>query len=200
MKKILAFLGGALILASCSTEMSLAKRHYRSGYYFATSTKNNQLIARKEKKAEISSEPKTAVAAGQVDVVPETSKALIAQPEIRTSKSAEKKSEKHLLKQAQPGAAPAMGVMPGTLKTNIPFIQAVSLKKAGKRAVKGDSDANLIVMIILCLFPLINLIPVYLHDSKAITLNFWITLLLDFTWIGGAIFAILVVLDIVNLA
>lgn len=64
----------------------------------------------------------------------------------------------------------------------------------------GDSSkVELLIMVILCLFPFINLIPVYLHD-KGVTLNFWLTLILDFTLIGGVIFALLVILDIVNLA
>lgn len=73
-------------------------------------------------------------------------------------------------------------------------------KKTENNKSKGRSDSNFIVMVILCFFDFINLIPVYFHDSKKITLNFWITLLLDFTYIGGVIFALLVVFDIVSLA
>jgi cobalamin biosynthesis Mg chelatase CobN len=61
------------------------------------------------------------------------------------------------------------------------------------------SGGMLVLMIILCLFPLINLIPVYLHDGS-VTLNFWITLVLDLIVIGGIIFSLLVVLDVVSLA
>ncbi|MBL7916998.1 MAG: YqaE/Pmp3 family membrane protein [Bacteroidia bacterium] len=57
----------------------------------------------------------------------------------------------------------------------------------------------MIVLIILCFLWWLNLIAVYLHDGD-ITLNFWITLLLDLTFIGGVIFSLLVVLDVVNLA
>jgi len=73
--------------------------------------------------------------------------------------------------------------------------------KLAKSKKAGDSDTNLIVLVILCLFPFINLIAIYLKDSKSITLNFWITLILDFLFfLPGIIFALLVVLDVVNLA
>lgn len=66
---------------------------------------------------------------------------------------------------------------------------------------KGSSDTNLIIMVILCLFPFINLIPVYLHDGKSLTLNFWVTLILDcLFFLPGIIFALLVVLDVFSLA
>lgn len=73
--------------------------------------------------------------------------------------------------------------------------------KTAEKAISANSAGGvaLLVLIILCLFPFINLIPVYITDG-GITLNFWITLLLNFTYIGGVIFALLVVLGIVSLA
>ena len=76
-------------------------------------------------------------------------------------------------------------------------------KKAtkSKKAANGESSGGvaLLILIILCLFPLINLIPVYITDG-GITLNFWITLILNLTYIGAVIFSLLVVLGIVSLA
>jgi len=63
----------------------------------------------------------------------------------------------------------------------------------------GASGATLVLLVILCLFPLINLIPVYITDG-GITLNFWVTLLLNLTFIGAVIFSLLVVLGVVSLA
>lgn len=63
----------------------------------------------------------------------------------------------------------------------------------------GSSGAPLIILIILCFLSFLNLIAVYIHDG-GITLNFWITLILDFTFIGGVIFSLLVVLDVVDLS
>lgn len=69
---------------------------------------------------------------------------------------------------------------------------------AGGAAATGG--ATLVLYVILCLFPLINLIPVYLTDG-AVTMNFWLTLILDLlTVIGGIIFALLVVLGVVSIA
>ncbi|PKR79632.1 hypothetical protein CW751_14165 [Brumimicrobium salinarum] len=63
----------------------------------------------------------------------------------------------------------------------------------------GSGGVALLLLIILCLFPLINLIPVFITDG-GITLNFWVTLILNLTLIGAVIFSLLVVLGIVSLA
>lgn len=63
----------------------------------------------------------------------------------------------------------------------------------------GSGGTNKVLLVILCLFWILNLLAVYLHDGS-ITLNFWITLLLDLTFVGGIIFSILVVLDVVDLS
>jgi uncharacterized membrane protein YqaE (UPF0057 family) len=64
----------------------------------------------------------------------------------------------------------------------------------------GKASGGLLVLyIILCLFPFINLIPVYLTDGS-VTLNFWVTLILDILGaLPGIIFALLVVLGVVSL-
>lgn len=61
------------------------------------------------------------------------------------------------------------------------------------------SDDDKIIQIILALFPILCLIAIYLHDGQTITNNFWIDLILHLTFIGAIIFAILVVLDVINL-
>jgi hypothetical protein len=68
-----------------------------------------------------------------------------------------------------------------------------------QKGKKGD-DTELIVLVILSLFPILCLIAIYLKDGKNITLNFWIDLILHITLFGAIIFALLVVLDVVNLA
>lgn len=86
--------------------------------------------------------------------------------------------------------------------SNTKQLQLVKLIKpiALPKAKKGGSDTNIIVLVILSLFPILCLIAVFLKDGKSITLNFWIDLLLHLTFIGEIIFALLVVLDVVNLA
>lgn len=66
--------------------------------------------------------------------------------------------------------------------------------------VSKPSDKDLIVQVILALIIFTCLIAVYLHDGKKITTNFWVDLILYLTVIGAVIFALLVVLDVVNLA
>lgn len=79
---------------------------------------------------------------------------------------------------------------------------AKKLKKLEQKLDKKgvNSDADTLVLVILSLFPILALIAIYIKDGKRITTNFWVDLLLHFLIIGYAIFAILVVLDIVNLA
>lgn len=74
------------------------------------------------------------------------------------------------------------------------------INKSKSATKPSGSDSNLILLVILSLFPFFALLAMYLHDGKAITLNFWIDLLLHFTIVGYAIFALLVVFDIINLA
>ncbi len=64
---------------------------------------------------------------------------------------------------------------------------------------KGSADTNLIILVILSLFPILALIAIYLKDGKKITLNFWVDLLLHFLFLYW-LFALLVVLDVFSLA
>lgn len=64
---------------------------------------------------------------------------------------------------------------------------------------KNDSDTELIILVILSLFPILSLIAVYLKDGKKITVNFWVTLILHFIFLYW-LFALLRVLDVINLA
>jgi hypothetical protein len=64
---------------------------------------------------------------------------------------------------------------------------------------KNDSDTELIILVILSLFPILSLIAVYLKDGKKVTVNFWITLILHFLFFYW-LFALLRVLDVINLA
>jgi hypothetical protein len=74
-------------------------------------------------------------------------------------------------------------------------IKPIDINKKAKSAKKGDT--NLIVLVILSLFPILALIAVYLHDGD-ITLNFWIDLILHFILLYW-LFALLVVLDVIDL-
>lgn len=88
----------------------------------------------------------------------------------------------------------------GNTPDKVAISKAIEKTKTTKTSSSNASGGvALLVLIILCLFPLINLIPVYITDG-GITLNFWITLLLNLTYIGAVIFSLLVVLGIVSFA
>jgi uncharacterized membrane protein YqaE (UPF0057 family) len=85
--------------------------------------------------------------------------------------------------------------------THFKFLPNYFFSSFTKNSTPTPSDDEKILWIILCLFPFINLIPVYLHDGKKVTANFIVTLILDLLFfLPGIIFALLVVLDVVNLA
>jgi hypothetical protein len=199
MKKLtVLWLATVVLLSGCSGSLSLIKRKYNGGYYIAVSGKNQR--------AKSETRQGTSVAAAPAHVrsvnVPQMERAETINPELNTSpvqnalpfalKISEKTSHSTTPAQLSASAlkAPA-GEQVSTVRKIQP-LQAVSKK--------GSSDANLIIMIILCFFPFINLIPVYLHDGKSITLNFWFTLIGDLlVFVPGIVFALLVVLDLIDL-
>lgn len=71
---------------------------------------------------------------------------------------------------------------------------------AKQAQAKPTFDTELLILVILSLFPFLALIAVFMKDGNNITTNFWIDLLLHFTVIGYIIFALLVVFDIINLS
>lgn len=84
--------------------------------------------------------------------------------------------------------------------TPIQWLPSTFFTLKDKKQTYKPSDNDKIIQIILALFPVLCLIAIYLHDGKKITINFIIDLILHITFIGEIIFALLVVLDIINLA
>jgi hypothetical protein len=80
-------------------------------------------------------------------------------------------------------------------KNKISDTKISKLLKAGHK-----TQAELILLVILSIFPLLALLAMYLKDGEEITMNFWVDLILHLTVVGYIIFALLVVFDIVNLA
>ncbi|GIV27855.1 MAG: hypothetical protein KatS3mg027_1669 [Bacteroidia bacterium] len=67
--------------------------------------------------------------------------------------------------------------------------------------ISQKKDDDKIIWVILSLIPILCLIAIYLHDGKKVTTNFWIDLILHLLLVLPAIiFALLVVLDVINLA
>lgn len=196
--KIILSLLAVILLGSCANKFSLAKRKYTKGYYFASS--KNTSAGKKENEHK-------GVVAKQLNkkntIIPvETSSAIeIKDQPLVVNKNTEQVIVKNTASKRSlaPVTASAKSKEHFFFK---PAVKAVSQKQniSNINDKKGSSDTNLIIMIILCLFPFINLIPVYLHDGKKLTLNFLITLILDFTWVLGVVYALLVILDVVDLA
>ena len=84
--------------------------------------------------------------------------------------------------------------------TSIQWLPSTFFTLKDKKQTHKLSDNDKLIQVILALFPVLCLIAIYLHDGKKITINFIIDLILHITFIGEILFALLVVLDIINLA
>jgi len=199
-KLTLLWLAAIVLLSGCSGSISLIKRKYNGGYYIAVSGKNQRVKNDSRQETAVATKPAlipgiTVRESRRAENVKPV--AIVIDPEMQktlafASKNSEKNVRSTMPLQLTASVEKTRGGEQVSTFRKIQPLQAVSKK--------GSSDANLIIMIILCFFPFINLIPVYLHDGKSITLNFWITLIGDLLgFVPGIVFALLVVLDIVDL-
>ena len=207
MKKLIGiFILIAVVLASCNSGKNalVMKHRYTKGFYIAGKSKHH-----KSKKADdLATNKKTETTQQtlaptlqtiednktiETNIENSTASSVVASPEKIASenKSITKKSEKEF----------KTTVLNKTF-SNIKSIATVKTS-ANKQTIlnKGKSlSSDQIVQLILALFPILCLIAVYLKDGSKITNNFWITLVLHLTVYLECIFAVLVVLDIINLA
>jgi hypothetical protein len=201
MKATLKLVGLAVIifLSSCSNDMLIVKRKYNKGYYVNTGSgkvKQQETAAAQNNKKNVAEEQailpaevavkesEMPVTASVATTVPAAVKRNTAPAKVKTvaeynNVSLTKKEQKKNTR-AQKKAA------------------ADEIQKSKKLSSGGD--ANLVLLVILAIFPIFSLIAMYVHDGHSITTNFWINLLLHFTVIGYAIFGVLVVLNIVDLS
>lgn len=198
-KKIIYPLVAIILLSSCASKFSMQKRKYNKGFYFASSkgnkSKSNEATQLAVKPSSLKSKP--------VVNLPVESPSV--QPEIAYTPTHENTALKVNTTVTPKLSYTSQNVLVAST-INKPVVTNHSFKKLSDNQVnmikssKKSGGANIIVLVILSLFPILCLIAVYLHDGKSITLNFWIDLLLHLTLIGMIIFALLVVLDVVNLA
>ena len=198
----------AVVVSACTTSKSgiAMKRKYNKGYYVAFSDKkvktNESPVADKKSKPTNASNTTLPLTEWIGKDAPNQEALKNQNTDNLTASAVTKKSIDKKQKQADKSYA---------VKNNIPAAPLLANKKSDlgetqKKALKtekkgGSSDTNTIILVILCFFPFINLIAMYLKDGKAITTNFWVDLILDFLiFFPGIIFALLVVLDVVNLA
>jgi len=193
LKLLSLLLIGAIAFTSCKNNMSLTKRHYTKGYYFH---KNKSVDQPEVKEGIASASTKKAEKASPMEILQVKPMQSIVK-EIKTSEQ----------KQTLTASASMQTSHSNITKKNT-VTEAKSLNQTKKelqrsskatKAMKKGGDANLVLMIILSLFPFLCLIAVYLHDG-GITKNFWIDLILHLTFVGMIIYALLVVLDIIDFA
>lgn len=198
-KKILLPLIAVILFSSCSNKFSLQKRKYTKGFYFANSKNNNQKehsIAANTKQIKKADLKTTSQSIKDVSVVEkkceENSLPVSKGDVVFNSNKADVKSNKNLT------AHSAKNIVAQEKE----FKELILSRNKNKvsELKKGDSNANLIVLVILSLFPILALIAMYIHDGHKITTNFWVDLILHLTIIGYIIFALLVVLDVVDLS
>ncbi len=190
MKTLSVVIVASILITSCSVE----KRHYTSGYSVQWNSKKTTVsateasyVAKQQSKTENkkTTENKTVVQtpAEQVATTNSTvNKTLVA--------SANKTAY-----------APNTKTKVNSFENTVANNNAKIVERVVTNQKSSGGDTNLIIEIILCFFPFFNLIAMYLKDGKHITLNFWVDLILDcLFFLPGIVFALLVVLDVINLA
>lgn len=193
MKKTIAILAViGIIFSSCNGKYTIAKRKYNKGFYVSkSSTNSTKPGVAQSKPVKINTQEEkieTVVVAKSIEIAPLKT----ITPPVSNEINSYVKSPSH---------GPAIASISKNNYSNTKEIKSLKVEHT-KTTVKSNlrkGDSNLIVMVILSLFPILCLIAVYMHDS-GITLNFWIDLLLHLTLIGEIIFALLVVLDVIDLA
>lgn len=196
MKQLILIASVAILMASCSGSAFL-KRKYTKGVY-------RESVAKTDKP-----ESHTLVNANtQKEQTPSTkqvSNSDVNAININTEKDytefASNVSLKKALNQAKFRNSQNQSIVSYKAKS----IDAVIAKN--KQAVKqnnkgggGNGDGNFVLMVILCFFPFLCLIPVYRHDGRKATLNFWLTLLLHLTFIGYIVYSLLVIFNVIDLS
>ncbi len=200
-RSITLALAAIIILSSCGNKFSLVKRKYTKGYYVSGTksrhtTAKNTAIAKHPVKQQLPatekvSKPPVETVYNRVENEP-----VFVKPNV-TDETITLKEKK----QPEKAVTAFASTRPGnhfSKKTTLALKPLVLLGVTNASSA-NDDDAMFIVLVILCFFWWLNLISVYIHDGKKVTTNFWVTLLLNFTFIGGIIFALLVVLDVVDL-
>ncbi len=196
MKKLLPFLALAILISSCGNKMTLLKRHYTKGYYMQHSKQSEKVAINKAKIVSTDKMEPTIVS-----FIKENK----AAPPVLSASLKINKGEKTASKQSHSQELNKHIALQNNIVNSMKVASAKAFAKESANQQKenrgGGGDANLLILVILCLFPFINLIAMYLHDGKSVTTNFWLDLILDILFfLPGIIFALLVVFDVVNLA
>lgn len=196
----LFLLSAVILLSSCgSSDVTALKKKYNPGFYLSfkhNKKTNNSASTVSKKKAAIYT----------------AAKVLPAKESHNTKQSLAVAANGISIQDSEVASVACSIAVPVIVENNTSIEAPVKLskiqqkianrinKKAGKISAIDDIDSDTLVLVILALFPILSLIAMYLKDGNSITNNFWINLLLHLTVIGYAVFGVLVVLDIINLA
>lgn len=207
-KKIIIPVVAMILLSSCANKYSLIKRKYGKGYYVSV-TKNNTDL--NQNKMSSNTLVKTKINKNVEESVSKSDNETIVSSQNNNSLNSKIKNENMSVLTHQKSSnsvntsivnritASAVKHLTKSSASIKPIVlsDTKSLKNNANKG--GNADTNTILLVILSLFPILALIAIYLKDGKKITLNFWIDLLLHFLVLYW-LFAILVVLDIINFA
>jgi hypothetical protein len=186
----------AVIAASCSNKDGMfTKRKYTKGHYVAHSGKVAKPKVNDSKTAIVAEANKTQNVAVRQAVLPVAGNELASATSVNNKTSLAVKPVQ--TKNTNATTAAAQTKQPNVVQK---LVNQRAVNKISSSKSSTATDDQLIIWVILSLFPILALIAIYLHDGKAITLNFWVDLILHITVIGYMIFALLVVLDIFTLA
>ena len=200
-----------LTITSCGVKDVVMKRKYNKGYY--VDINNNKQKAKKNNIADQSTstistdteEEKFKVEIAEQEPAQTTDADITAsadkaQPYIKTKTPIDfsaKKSKKNTTVKTETENNTV--VVKENFKTKL--VKKIVGKKVKSTENSKSTSANTLLLVILAIFPILCLIAVYIKDGNAITTNFWICLLLHILFVVPAmIFAVLRVLDLINLA
>lgn len=203
----IAVLAIVTLFASCATtDVSIVKRKYNNGYYVDINNHKKVTLSNSDKKeiAETKTEQNKATVINSTTV---TESFVIDAPKTNTDNaltaSTAKTLQSPLAKTSTKSVTKNNDVQLSYNNTKAPLKTTLNAYSKIKKAAKtkgGFASDQTILLVILSLFPILALVAMYMKDGNRVTANFWVDLLLHFTVIGYAIFAILVVLDVFSLA
>lgn len=202
MKKSIAVVTiGSLMFASCSLNNAFLKRKYTKGIYMESIAKSKTNERKDVQHSKITAN--TYVSDVQQEkILSESQNTNSFTVNSKLSASVEKSKETKAnskLYHSKNTKTEAQHQNNLSLNDFNPVFNLTPLIKTQKQSA-NPSDEDRIIWLILALFPFLCLIGIYLHDGKKVTMNFILDLILHITFIGEIIFAILVVLDVINLA
>jgi nitrous oxide reductase len=189
-----------ILLSSCASQKNglAIKRKYNKGYYIAHNhKKNNESVKENntDKVVKVTESKKLNVVEAELPPV-KTILSVVNSENLPVAKAEKINEVKHNTVIIDSKNATASTVTEKTKTVH----KEVNIEKKSAKSSSGSSDSQLILLVILSLFPFLALLAMYLKDGKQVTLNFWVDLILHLTFIGYIIFALLVVFDVVNLA